>query len=97
MGPFTVTKRVTSTTYQIQDDKDPSLVKTVHRKHLVEYHPKEESLPVMIEKYVPPDQRHDDYQERFLEQRIGKLNSFNEPDHSCQTIIYSSIDNFKQA
>ena len=79
MGPFTVTKRVTSTTYQIQDDKDPSITKTVHRNHLVEYYPKEESLPAMIEEYVPHDQRHDDFYERFLEQRIGKLNSFTTP------------------
>ena len=33
----------------------------------------------MIEEYVPHDQRHDDFYERFLEQRIGKLNSFTEP------------------
>ena len=79
LGPFTVTKRVTSTTYQIQDDKDPSVIKTVHRNPLVEYYPKEESLPAMIEEYVPHDQRHDDFYERFLEQRIGKLNSFTEP------------------
>ena len=79
LGPFTVTKRLTSTTYQIQDDKDPSLTKTVHRNHLVEYYPKEESLPSMIEEYVPHDQRPDDFYERFLEQRIGKLNNFTEP------------------
>ena len=33
----------------------------------------------MIEEYVPHDQRHDDFCERFLEQKIGKLNSFAEP------------------
>ena len=79
LGPFTVTKRVTSPTYQIQDDKDPSVIKTVHRNHLVEYYPKEESLPAMIEEYVPHDQRHDDFFERFLEQRMGKLNNFTVP------------------
>ena len=79
LGPFTVTKRVTSTTYQIQDDQNPSVIKTVHRNHLVEYYPKEESLPAVIEDYVPHDQRHDDFYERFLEQRIGKLNSFTVP------------------
>ena len=79
LGPFTVTNRVTSTTYQIQDDKDPSVVKTVHRNHLVEYYPKEESLPAMIEEYIPHDQRHDDFYERFLEQRIGTWNSSTEP------------------
>ena len=33
----------------------------------------------MIEKYVPHDQSHDDFCERFLQQRIGKLNSFPGP------------------
>ena len=45
LGPFTVTKRITNTTYQIQDDKDPTIIKTVHRNHLVEYYPKEGSPP----------------------------------------------------
>ena len=71
---FTVTKRITSTTYQIQDDQDPTIVKTVHRNHLVEYFPKEESLPAMIEEYIPSDKRHDDFYERFMERRIQKLN-----------------------
>ena len=35
-------------------------------------------LAATIEQYVPHDQRHDDFYERFLEQRIGKLNSFTE-------------------
>ena len=33
----------------------------------------------MIEENVPHDQRHDDFYERFLEQRIGKVNSFTKP------------------
>ena len=79
LGLFTVTKRITSTTYQIQDDKDLPVIRTVHHNHLVEYYPKEESLPTMIEEYVPHDQRHDDFYKRFLEQRVGKWNSFTEP------------------
>ena len=34
-GPFTVTRRITKTTYQIQDGKDPTVIKTIHRNHLV--------------------------------------------------------------
>ena len=75
LGPFTVTKRVTNTTYQIQDDKDPTILRTVHRNHLVEYYPKEETLPPMIEEYVPMDRRHDDFYERFMEQRFQKINN----------------------
>ena len=33
----------------------------------------------MTEEDVPHDQRHDDFYERYLEQRIGKLNSFTVP------------------
>ena len=75
LGPFTVTKRVTNTTYQIQDDKDPTIFKAVHRNHLVEYYPKEETLPPMIEEYVPMDRRPVDFYERFMEQRIQKINN----------------------
>ena len=74
-GPFTVKKRVTNTTYQTQDDKDPTILKTVHRNHLVEYYPKEETLHPMIEKYVLMDRRADDFYERFIEQRIQKINN----------------------
>ena len=75
LGPFTVTKRVTNTTYQIQDDKDPTVVKTVHRDHLVEYYPKEGSLPAMIEEYVPSNYPNDNFYERFMEQRTRDLNN----------------------
>ena len=75
LRPFTVTKRVTNTTYQIQDDRDPTILKTVHRNHLVEYYPKEETLLPMIEEYVPMEQRPDDYYERYLERQIQKINN----------------------
>ena len=73
--PFTVTKRVTNTTYQIQDDKDPKIFKTVHRSHLVECYPKEETLPLMIEEHVPMDCPPDDFYEKFMEQRFQKINN----------------------
>ena len=75
LGRFTVTKRVTNTTYQIQDDKDSTTLKTVHRNHLVEYYPKEQTLPLMIEKNVPMDRHPDDFYERFMEQRFQKINN----------------------
>ena len=74
LGPFTVTKRVTNRTYQIWDDKDPIILKTAHGKHLVDYYPKEETLPPMIDEYVPMDRRHDHFYESLKERRIQKLN-----------------------
>ena len=75
LGPFTVTKRVTNTTYQVQDDKDPTILRAVNRNHLVKYYPKEETLPPMTEKYVPMDRYQDDFYGGFMEQRIQKLNN----------------------
>ena len=77
LGPFTVTKRITNTTYQIQDDEDPAVIKTVHINHLVEYYPKEGSLPALIEEYVPSDHQNDNFYERFMERRTRDLNNPN--------------------
>ena len=79
LGPFTIIKRITNTTYQKKDDDNPTNTKTVKRNHLVEYYPKEKTLPPMIEEYVPIDRRHDYFFERFLEQRIQKLNNPEKP------------------
>ena len=74
-----VTKRVTNTSSQIQNNKDPSVLKTGHPNHFVEYYPKEESLQAMTEEHVLTDQRQDDVFEWFLKQRIGKLNKLKKP------------------
>ena len=82
LGPFTVTKPIMNSTYQIQDDKDPTVIKTVHRNHLVEYYPKEGSLPAMIEEYVPSDHQNDNFYERLREQRTRDLkNSSTTEEH----------------
>ena len=75
LGLYTVTKRITNTTYQIQDKKDTMIIKTVHRNHFVEYYPKEGSLPAMIEKYVPSDHQNDNFYQRSMKQRSRDLNN----------------------
>ena len=37
------------------------------------------TLPPMIEEYVPMDRRHDDFYERFMEQRFQKINNPGQP------------------
>ena len=75
LGPITVTKRITNTTYQNQDDRDPTVIKTVHRNHLVENYPREGSLPAIIEEYKPSDHQNDNFYEGFMEQRTLNLNN----------------------
>ena len=70
LAAFTVTKRITNTFYEIEEDKDPIKHKTFHRNHLIEYYPKEESSPPMIEKYVSSDTHHDEFYEQFMERRV---------------------------
>ena len=41
----------------------------------MEYYPEEESLPMMIEEYIPSDRRHDDFYERFMKRRKQKVNN----------------------
>ena len=62
-----------NTTYQIQDDKDATVIKTVHRNHLVE-HPEQRSLPAMIEEYVPSNHQNDNLYDLFMQQRTRDLN-----------------------
>ena len=45
------------------------------RNQLVEYYPEKETLPPLIEEYVPMDRNHDDFYERLLKQRIQKINN----------------------
>ena len=75
LGPFTVIKRITNSTYQVQDDKDPTVIKTVLRNQLVEHYPKEGSLPAMIEEYLPSNHQNDNFYERVMEQRTRDLNN----------------------
>ena len=77
LGTFTVTKRITNTTYQNQDDKDPTVVKIVHTNDFFEYYLKEGSLPAIIEEYVPSNHQNDKFYERFMEQRTRDLNNRN--------------------
>ena len=51
----------------------------MHRNHLVEFYPKEETLPPMIEEYVPMDRRHNEFYEGFMVQRIQKLSNSEPP------------------
>ena len=75
LEPFTVTKPITKITYQNTDDKDPTVIKTVQRNHLVEDYPKEGSLLAMIEEYVPSNHQNDNFYGRFKEQRARDLNN----------------------
>ena len=45
----------------------------MHRNHLVDYCPKEETLRPTIDEHVPTDRHHDGFYGRIMEQRIQEL------------------------
>ena len=49
----------------------------------------------MIEQYVPMDRRHDDFYDRFMEQRFQKLNNFEQP--SMEDSLPISIEPLRTA
>ena len=95
LGPFIVIKRVTNTTYQNQEDKKSTTLETVLRNHLVEYYPREETLPPMIEEDVPMNRHHYDFSEKFMEQWIQQLN--NSQQHSMEDSLPFHIEPFRTA
>ena len=74
VGPFTVTKQITNTTYEIKEDENPENVKVTHQNHLLEYFPKEETLPPLLTNYAPIEQD-DNFYKHLIQSQIDKHNS----------------------
>ena len=74
VGPFTVTKQITNTTYETREDANPDNVKTKHRNHLIEYFPKEEQLPPLSTNYAVVS-RHSDFYKHLVNSQIDQYNS----------------------
>ena len=74
VGPFTVTRQITNTTYEIKEDENLENVKITHRNHLLEYFPKEETLPPLLKNYAPIEQD-DIFYKHLIQRQIDTLNS----------------------
>ena len=86
VGPFTVTKQITNTTYEIREDANPYNVKTTHRNHLIEYFPKEERLPPLITNYAVIS-RDSDFYKHLFNSLIEQYNSGKEK-HSLDVMPF---------
>ena len=69
-GPYTVTKHITNTTYEIQGYETPQK-RAVHRNHIVEYFPKEREIQSLIADYTTvyadPEQFYDNYNRHYID------------------------------
>ena len=86
VGPFTVTKQITNTTYEIREDANHDNVKTTHRNHLIEYFPKEERLPPPITNYAVIS-RDSDFYEHLVNSQIEQCNS-GKQKHSLDVMLF---------
>ena len=89
VGPFTVTKQITNTTYEIRENANPDNVKVTHRNHLIEYFPKEERLPPLITNYAPITKDSDFYKHLVQSQIECKIEGKNLKNNLLNLIIPS--------
>ena len=86
VGPFTVTKQITNTTYELRVDANPDNVKTTHRNHLIEYFAKEERLAPLFTNYAVIS-RDSDFYEHLINSQIEQYNSGKET-HSLDVMLF---------
>ena len=86
VGPFTVIKQITETTYEIREDANPNNIKFTHRKHVIHYFSKEERLPPLITNYVVIS-RDSDFYKHLVNSRIEHYNSGTEK-HSFEVMPF---------
>ena len=83
VGPFTVSKQNTNTTYEIREEDN---VKTTHRIHLIEYFPEEEQLPPLITNYAAIS-RYSDFYTHLVNSQIEQYN-FGKKKHSLDVMPF---------
>ena len=92
IGPFTVTKQITNTTYEIREDANPDNAKTTHRNHLIEYFPKEERLPPLITNYAVIS-KDSDFYNHLVNSQIEQYNSGKKHSLYVMPFVITSIQN----
>ena len=53
-GPYTVLRKITNTTYEIELDENPGKTLHSHGNHLIESFPEDATVPAMIRNYNRP-------------------------------------------
>ena len=86
VGPFTVTKQITNSTYEKREDATPDKVKTTLRNHLIEDFAKEERLPPLITNYDVIS-RDSNFYKHLVNSQIEQYNS-GEENHSLDVMSF---------
>ena len=77
-GPYTVLRKITNTTYEIELDELPGKTLHSHRNHLFEYFPKDETIPSMIKAYNRPEKLPDDHRQFYQNLNKTAVDDYNQ-------------------
>ena len=77
-GPYTVLRKITNTTYEIELDELPGKKLQSHRNHLIEYFPKDETIPSMIKAYNRPEELPDDHRQFYRNLNKTAVDDYNQ-------------------
>ena len=77
-GPYTVLGKITNTTYEIELDENPGKTLNSLRKHLIEYFPKDATVPSMIKYYNRPQESFDDHRHFFRNLNKTAVDDYNQ-------------------
>ena len=77
-GPYTVLRKITNTTYEIELDENPGKKLHSHRNHLIEYFPKDETVPSMIKDYHRPQESSDDHRQFYRNLNRTAVDDYNQ-------------------
>ena len=96
-GPYTVTKQITNTTYEIVHDTTEQK-KVVHRNHLVEYFPKEQEIDKLAQDYSTNYDESQAYYDRFNQHSINRFNhqTIDNPEYMPWPIINNAKNQAEQ-
>ena len=77
-GPYTVLRKNTNTTYEIELDENPGKSLHSHRNHLVEYLPKDATVPSQIMDYNRPEEMPDDHRQFYRNLNKTAVDDYNQ-------------------
>ena len=78
-GPYTVHRKITNTTYEIELDENSGKTLHSHRNHLIEYFPKDASVPSVIKAYHRPEDSPGDHRQFYrnlIKTAVGDYNQY---------------------
>ena len=77
-GPYRVLRKITKATFEIEIDENPGRSLNSHRNHLIEYFPRDATVPSMIMDYNRPQELPDDHRQFYRNLNKTAVDDYNQ-------------------